>query len=361
MESNHVRDLMEAYSSIYAENEEVEQLDEDFQGAVKGALEAGAKATDKFMKTNLVGKIIRPFVSPAGPGRKTPTKASGGYRPVVKSTVGEEVENWVNSLIDEGYDLSEYTWDDMCEMYMNLDEAKSKIPGDDLFSQFYRGKNARKQKGVKTHQPGQNRYLAQQNQKRSAARYAADMGRDRTPSASDYDNHGGGSRNEQADLFDIIKGHLLDEGFADTEEAALAIMTNMSEEWREEILDEANEIMSITSPEGKKKKVNRTYPSARESQNAQNARKLGALQKRQRLNPNAMGPRAARRQATDEVETNTRKSISRLNAAKNIEDKQADGDYENSIDHSKPYGKGKSGYMEVPTDYRARNRRARGR
>jgi hypothetical protein len=40
------------------------------------------------------------------------------------------------------------------------------------------------------------------------------------------------------DLFDIIKGHLLDEGFADTEEAALAIMTNMSDEWRNEILDE---------------------------------------------------------------------------------------------------------------------------
>ena len=163
------------------------------------------------------------------------------------------------------------------------------------------------------------------------------------------------------DTFDAILEHLVAEGYADTNESALAIMANMSDEWREEILDEANEIMSITSPEGKRKKVNRTYPSDRASQNAQNARKLGALQKRQRLNPNAMGPRAARRQATDEVETNTRKSISRLNAAKNIEDKQADGDYENTIDHSKPYGKGKSGYMEVPTDYRARNRRARGR
>ena len=163
------------------------------------------------------------------------------------------------------------------------------------------------------------------------------------------------------DTFDTVLEYLVAEGYADTEESALVIMANMSEEWREEILDEANEIMSITSPEGKRKKVNRTYHSARASQNAQNARKLGALQKRQRLNPNAMGPRAARRQATDEVETNTRKSISRLNAAKNIEDKQADGDYENTIDHSKPYGKGKSGYMEVPTDYRARNRRARGR
>jgi hypothetical protein len=40
------------------------------------------------------------------------------------------------------------------------------------------------------------------------------------------------------DPFDVIKGHLLDEGYADTEEAALAIMTNMSEEWRQNILSE---------------------------------------------------------------------------------------------------------------------------
>lgn len=40
------------------------------------------------------------------------------------------------------------------------------------------------------------------------------------------------------DPFDIVMGHLIDEGYADTEEAALQIMTNMSEEWREEILDE---------------------------------------------------------------------------------------------------------------------------
>ncbi len=108
---------------------------------------------------------------------------------------------------------------------------------DDLFNQFYRGKGARKVKGAKITQPGQNRYLAQQNQKRSAARYAADMGRDRTPSASDYDNHGGGSRNEQYDLYDIILSHLLDEGYADTQQAAEAIMVNMSEEWREEIVE----------------------------------------------------------------------------------------------------------------------------
>jgi hypothetical protein len=38
------------------------------------------------------------------------------------------------------------------------------------------------------------------------------------------------------DLFDVIKGHLIDEGYADTEESALVIMANMSEEWRESIV-----------------------------------------------------------------------------------------------------------------------------
>ena len=45
--------------------------------------------------------------------------------------------------------------------------------------------------------------------------------------------------NQDLDMFDLVKGHLLDEGYAETEEAALVIMANMGEEWRKEILDEA--------------------------------------------------------------------------------------------------------------------------
>lgn len=40
------------------------------------------------------------------------------------------------------------------------------------------------------------------------------------------------------DPFDVVLGHLIDEGYADNEESALQIMTNMSEDWREDILDE---------------------------------------------------------------------------------------------------------------------------
>jgi hypothetical protein len=42
------------------------------------------------------------------------------------------------------------------------------------------------------------------------------------------------------DTYDTVLEHLVSEGYADTEESALVIMANMSEEWREEILDEAN-------------------------------------------------------------------------------------------------------------------------
>jgi hypothetical protein len=58
------------------------------------------------------------------------------------------------------------------------------------------------------------------------------------------------------DPFDIVMGHLIDEGYAENEEAAAVIMANMSVEWRdeivEEILDEANKaekMLGLTSRE----------------------------------------------------------------------------------------------------------------
>ena len=43
---------------------------------------------------------------------------------------------------------------------------------------------------------------------------------------------------EQVDLYDIILSHLLDEGYAETQEQAEVIMVNMSEDWRESICEE---------------------------------------------------------------------------------------------------------------------------
>ena len=48
-----------------------------------------------------------------------------------------------------------------------------------------------------------------------------------------------GEIGENFDIYDIILSHLLDEGYAETPEAAEAIMVNMSEEWREDIVESA--------------------------------------------------------------------------------------------------------------------------
>jgi hypothetical protein len=45
----------------------------------------------------------------------------------------EEFELWVDALVEEGYDLSDYTWDDMYEFY--LDEAEKPFPYEKVTAQ----------------------------------------------------------------------------------------------------------------------------------------------------------------------------------------------------------------------------------
>ena len=55
---------------------------------------------------------------------------------------------------------------------------------------------------------------------------------------------------EETDLYDLILSHLTDEGYADTEQAAEAIMVNMSEEWRESIVEAFVDPENDTLPSG---------------------------------------------------------------------------------------------------------------
>jgi len=52
--------------------------------------------------------------------------------------------------------------------------------------------------------------------------------------------------NNSYDLYDIILSHLLDEGYAETVEAAERIMVNMSEDWRESIFEEFEQLNEIS-------------------------------------------------------------------------------------------------------------------
>ena len=67
---------------------------------------------------------------------------------------------------------------------------------------------------------------------------------------------------EQVDLYDIILSHLLDEGYAETQEQAEVIMVNMSEEWRESIVEgnENNEMTRIDKKDLRNKKFIKNSP-----------------------------------------------------------------------------------------------------
>ena len=81
------------------------------------------------------------------------------------------------------------------------------------------------------HRAGNAKYWAGNagpNRDRGAGNKAARRAGKSVPNTRDMD--------ENYDLYDIILSHLLDEGYAETVEAAEAIMVNMSEEWRNSIL-----------------------------------------------------------------------------------------------------------------------------
>jgi hypothetical protein len=62
------------------------------------------------------------------------------------------------------------------------------------------------------------------------------------------------NQKEETDLYDTILSHLLDEGYAETPEAAEAIMVNMSEAWREDIMEKSDD--TYLEPNWKKRKKN---------------------------------------------------------------------------------------------------------
>ena len=61
------------------------------------------------------------------------------------------------------------------------------------------------------------------------------------------------------DLFDVILEHLITEGYADTNENALVIMANMSEEWRESVISEMP--FQVTGPDPRSSDPNSPHVS----------------------------------------------------------------------------------------------------
>jgi hypothetical protein len=249
---------------------------------------------------------------------------------LTEEQVWEEVENWVNSLLEEGYDLSEYTWEEMYESYLSeMGQARTTGQNSSVFtlpktpsagSAGGSGSGGRRGSGsspgsvrpaaaapakptptatrpaagapaasarpsagapaaprpaattpaarpaaatAPTAKPSAMDQFAKANPKLAAASAERDRTRGtsattnplmkdmksrlpapKTPSPTTAKTgfdlaKKGVNLAASFDMFDVVKGYLIGEGYADTEEAALAIMVNMSEEWKQSIIVEA--------------------------------------------------------------------------------------------------------------------------
>jgi len=100
MDSKDIRNLVESYQNVYAEQE----VSEDMYSTVKGGLEKGAEA----LKNSPAGGVVRFLVGPVGSnkGKRTPSKKDQDKK--IEANEDVELYNIVfNHLIEEGFASSE--------------------------------------------------------------------------------------------------------------------------------------------------------------------------------------------------------------------------------------------------------------
>lgn len=149
-------------SSVKEEVEEIEEAEKWIQGAIKkpgalhrqlgvpegekipaGKLAAAAKKGGKLGQRARLAQTLKGFrkeevetlseVDSCGSSAdKKVDVMKGGKKNkvVINPAIREEVEEWVNELVEEGYDLSEFTWEEMSEIYESVLEEQMPARGD---------------------------------------------------------------------------------------------------------------------------------------------------------------------------------------------------------------------------------------
>jgi hypothetical protein len=98
----------------------------------------------------------------------------------------------------------------------------------------------RKRGGISA--PEDERSIGGEANRRNKDYWASVVGKNRDRGAGNKAKRRAAELNKEeveTDLFDYILEHLVAEGYADTNKAALAIMANMSEEWKQSIVEQS--------------------------------------------------------------------------------------------------------------------------
>jgi hypothetical protein len=273
-------------SRAKAEKDEKDYGDKPFQ---KQVAQKSKAAHDRYLKA---GYSKYGAGDARGRGNKAAKRAASLNR--------EEFEYIVNALVEEGYDLSNYTWDEMYEVC--LDEAVKGASRHD--TEMRKAASTERKSGIKNRlspaagkdnadkmqrdvkffdkltkknrnvvglvtkeevegldegympstQKRADKMMKQVSKLRRAASKKGDFGHpeaeakhkqaDKVYNFSRLTSDLAKKRDKDAkksefneDIYDIILSHLIAEGYADTNESALVIMANMSEEWRQSIVE----------------------------------------------------------------------------------------------------------------------------
>jgi hypothetical protein len=276
-------------SRAKAEKDEKDYGDKPFQ---KQVAQKSKAAHDRYLKA---GYSKYGADDATGRGSKAAKRAAALNK--------EEFEIIVNALIEEGYDLSSYTWDEMYEVC--LDEAVKGASRHD--TEMRKAASTERKAGVKNRlspaagkdnadkmqrdvkffdkltkknrnvvglvtkeevegldegympstQKRADKMMKQVSKLRRTASEKGDFGHpesekkhkqaDKIYNFSRLTSDLAKKRDKDAkksefneDIYDIILSHLIAEGYADTNESALVIMANMSEEWRQSIVEGDN-------------------------------------------------------------------------------------------------------------------------
>ena len=83
------------------------------------------EAFEKWYRTNVREETLVEVEKKLSADKKVDVMKGGKNKVVINPAIREEVEEWVSELVEEGYDLSEFTWEDMTEIYeaVELDEG----------------------------------------------------------------------------------------------------------------------------------------------------------------------------------------------------------------------------------------------
>jgi len=246
----------------------------------------------------------------------------------------QEFESWIAGLLDEGYDLSDYNWDEMYEIYNEArDPGVKEYQGGTRYSLRTQVRTSNQVKPAGKKPPEETSGYGSKvppvskdelNFANVLAPKTKTFGRplgpfDPAAIRNDAITSQMGKPKPEAprrkttinasyetDLYDVILEYLINEGYADTIESAERIMVNMSEDWRESICEANRGDEYATrgmSPEASKtwksERRNRTrgFSSDVEEKEKNDERYKEKYGKPPSPDPNHMGGSQRRRQA----------------------------------------------------------------